>query len=143
MTHSGTPYAMPVVKFRETFVFFDRRKGKRVSLVVVADDKLQSPEKLRAQIKSPLELMQAAAWFFVRQSPGVKWNQEVPPPPLCYMLTQFSPCVPLRVMYGCVVTACRRLATAPASVHVMNRTTWRWLAWIMERVTWGPAARVL
>ena len=90
----------------------------------------------------PLELMQAAAWFFARQSPGMKRHLEEPPPPLDHMLTEFLPCVPVRVMCGCVATACRRLATAPAGVHVMYRTTGRWAAWIMERVTRGRVRKV-
>ena len=122
--------------------FPDRLTGRRVSLALVADGKLQSPAQLYAQIKRPLELMQAAAWFYVRQSPGMKRHREEPPPPLGYMLTEFSPCVPVRVMCGCVATACRRLATAPAGVHVMYRTTGRWAAWIMERVTRGYVNRV-
>jgi hypothetical protein len=89
-----------------------------------------------------LQLMQAAAWFFALQSPGMKRHLEEPPPPLDYMLTEFSPCVPVRVMRGCVATACRRLATAPAGVYVMYRTTGRWAAWIMERVTWGRVNKV-
>ena len=48
----------------------------------------------------------------------------------------------MRVMCGCVATACRRLATAPVGVHVMYRTTGRWAAWIMERVTWGRVKKV-
>jgi hypothetical protein len=92
----------------------------------------------------PLKLMQAAAWFFAQQSPGMKRHREEPPPLLGYMLTQFSPCVPVRVMCGCVATACRRLTTAPAGVHVVYRTTgrWQWAAWIMERVTRGRVRRV-
>ena len=122
--------------------FPDRLTGRRVSLALVADGKLQSRQQLRAQIMRPLELMQAAAWFFARQSPGMKRHREEPPPPLGYMLTEFSPCVPVRVMCGCVATACRRLATAPAGVHVMYRTTGRWAAWIMERVTRGRVKKV-
>ena len=90
----------------------------------------------------PLKLIQAAAWFLALQSPGMKRHREEPPPPLDYMLTEFSPCVPVRVMCGCVATACRRLATAPAGVHVMYRTTGRWAAWIMERVTRGRVKKV-
>jgi hypothetical protein len=86
--------------------------------------------------------MQVAAWFFARQSPGMKRHREEPPPPLGHMLTQFSPCVPVRVMCGCVSTACRRLATAPAGMYVICRTTGRWAAWIMERVTRGRVRRV-
>ena len=122
--------------------FRDCLAGRRVLLALVADGKLQSPKQLRAQIMRPLELMQAAAWFFARQSPGMKRHREEPPPPLGHMLTEFSPCVPVRVMCGCVATACRRLATAPAGVHVIYRTTGRWNGWIMERVTRGHVRRV-
>ena len=123
-------------------LFPDRLTGRRVSLDLVADGKLQSRQQLYAHIMRPLELMQTAAWFFARQSPGMKRHREEPPPPLGHMLTEFSPCVPVRVMCGCVATACRRLATAPAGVHVMYRTTGRWAAWIMERVTWGRVKKV-
>jgi hypothetical protein len=124
--------------------FPDRLTGRRrrVTLALVADGILQSPAQLRAQIMRPLKLVQAAAWFFARQSPGMKRHREEPPPPLGHMLTEFSPCVPVRVMCGCVATACRRLATAPAGVHVMYRTTGRWAAWIMERVTRGLVKKV-
>ena len=111
-------------------------------LVIVDGGKLQSPQELYAQIKRPLEFVNAAQWFFTRQSPGMKRHREEPPPPLGYMLTEFSPCVPVRVMCGCVATACRRLATAPAGVHVIHRTTGRWAGWIMERVTRGRVRRV-
>jgi hypothetical protein len=112
-------------------------------LVIVAPGgTLPLPKQLRAQIKRPLQLIQAAAWFFARQSPGMKRHREEPPPPLGYMLTEFSPCVPVRVMCGCVTTVCRRLVTAPAGVHVMYRTTGRWAAWMMERVTRGRVKKV-
>jgi hypothetical protein len=130
--------AMP----KNALVFPDHLTGRRESLAFVADGKLQSPKQLRTQIMRVLELMQAAAWFFARQSPGMKRHLEEPPPPLDYMLTEFSPCVPVRVMCSCVATACRRLATAPAGVHVMYRTTGRWAAWIMERVTRGRVKKV-
>jgi hypothetical protein len=122
--------------------FPDRLTGRRMSLALVADGKLQSRQQLYAHIMRPLELMQAAVWFFARQSPGLKRHREEPPPPLNYMLTEFSPCVPVLVMCGCVATACRRLATAPAGVHVRSRTTGRWAGWIMERVTRGRVRRV-
>jgi hypothetical protein len=122
--------------------FPDRLTGRCMSLALVADGKLRSPAQLYAQIKRPLELMQAAAWFYMRQSPDMKRHRDEPPPPLGHMLTQFSPCVPVRVMCGCVATACRRLATAPAGVHVMYRTTGRWAARIMERVTRGRVKKV-
>jgi hypothetical protein len=124
--------------------FPDRLTGRHVSLALVVDGKLQSPAQLRAQIMRPLQFMQAAALVFERQLPGMmmKWYSVEPPPPLGHMLTHFSPCVPVRVMCGCVATACRRLATAPARVHVMYRTTGRWAAWIMEHVTRGHVRRV-
>jgi hypothetical protein len=122
--------------------FPDRLTGRCVLLALVADGKLQSPAHLYAHIMRPLELMQAAAWFFARQSPGMKRHREEPPPPLDYMLKEFSPCVPVRVMCGCVATACRRLATAPAGVYVMYRTTGRWAVWIMQRVTRGRVKKV-
>jgi hypothetical protein len=86
--------------------------------------------------------MQAAVWFFARQSPGMKRHREEPPLPLGHMLTQFSSCVPVRVMCGFVATACRRLATAPAGMNVVYRSTGRWAAWTMERVTQGRVRRV-
>jgi hypothetical protein len=120
--------------------FPDRLTGRPVSLDLFADGKLLSPAQLRAQIKRPLELMKAVAWFFARQSPGMKRHREEPPPPIGHMLAQFSPCVPVRVMCGCVATTCRRLTTAPAGMHVW--TTGRWAPWIMELVTRGRVRRV-
>ena len=123
--------------------FTDHLTGTPVSLDLVADGKLQSPKQLRAQIMRVLELMQAAAWFFALQSPGMKRHLEQPPPPLGYMLTEFSPCVPVRVMCGCVLTACRRLVTAPADVRVIWKIRMgRCAAWIMERVTRGRVKKV-
>jgi hypothetical protein len=123
--------------------FPDCLTGTRVAIVFdPVGGKLPLPKELRAQIMRPLELMQAAARFFALQSPGMKRHLEELPPPLAYMLTEFSPCVPVRVMCGCVATACRRLAIAPAGVHVMYRTTGRWAGWIMERVTRGRVKKV-
>ena len=90
---------------KNVLAFPDHLTGRRVSLDLVADGKLQSRHHLYAQIMRPLELMQAAAWFFARQSPGMKRHrEEPPPPPLDYMMTKFSPCVPVRVMCGCVTS---------------------------------------
>jgi hypothetical protein len=133
----ASPTPEPPLSFPDHFI------GRRVSLALVAaDGKLQTPAQLRAQIMRPLELMQAAAWFFARQSLGMKRHRDEPPPPLGHMLTQFSPGVPARVMCGCVATACRRLATAPAGVYAIYRTTGRWAPWIMERLTRGRVRRV-
>ena len=124
----------------EALGFPDHLTGRLVT--VVPGGILPSPKQLRAQIMRPLKLIKYHKWFFERQSPGMKRHLEEPPPPLGHMLTEFSPCVPVRVMCGCVATACRRLATAPAGVHVTNRTTGRWAGWIMERVTRGHVKKV-
>ena len=58
------------------------------------------------------------------------------------MLVQFSPGVPVRVMFGFVATSCRQLVTAPAGFHVNDRMTWRCNKWIFERVTRGRVRRV-
>jgi uncharacterized surface protein with fasciclin (FAS1) repeats len=58
------------------------------------------------------------------------------------MLAEFSPCVPVRVMFGCMAAACRRVVTAPAGMRVFYRTTDFWEGLIMERVTRGRVRRV-
>ncbi len=119
--------------------FRDRRTGRRVLLALVRGGKLQLPKELRAQIMRPLEFMQAAAWFFARQSPGMKRHLEEPP--LCHTLAQFSPCVPVRLVLHCVAFACRRLATAPANMH-MSFMSWGWAEVVMERVTRSRVKKV-
>jgi hypothetical protein len=122
--------------------FPDHLIGRTVSLALFAHDKLKLPSQLRAQIMRPLELVKAAAWFSALRSPGIKRQREEPPLPLGHVLAEFSPRVPVRVMCGCVATASRRLATAPAGVHVFNRTTGRWAGLTMDRVTRGRMRRV-
>jgi hypothetical protein len=139
-SHDSSKKSVANASPKNALAFPDHLTGRLV--IVGPDGMLPSPKQLRAQIKRPLKLVQAAAWFFARQSPGMKRHREEPPPPLGYKLTEFSPCVPVRVMCGCVATVCRRLATAPAGVYVMYRTTGRWAAWIMERVTRGRVKKV-
>ena len=112
-----------------------------MSIALVPGGKLQLPKELRAQIMRPLEFMQAAVWFFARQSPGMKRHLEEPKLPLGHTLAQFSPCVPVRIMCGCVAFACRRLATAPADMH-MAHMSWSWAEVVMERVTRGRVKKV-
>ena len=104
---------------------------------------LPPPEQI-AQIKMPLNILKAAEWFFAapRRLTGGKRHREVSSAPLCHMLVQFSPCVPLRVMFGFVATSCHRITTAPAGMNVISRTKGRWAAWIFERVTRGRVKRV-
>ena len=122
--------------------FTDCLTGRRVSLALFADGKLQSRDHLHAQILHPLELMQAAAWFVDRQLPGMKRVREDPCVPFGYMLTECSPCVQVRVMFDFVATACRRLATAPAKIRVLYKTTVRWEGRIMELVKRGRVRKV-
>ena len=125
-----------------SLTFTDGFLRRRRRLALGAKGNPLPPPAQRVQIMRPLEFIKAAAWFFALHSQGMKRHREEPPPPLGYMLTEFLPCVPVRVMCGCVATVCRRLATAPTGVHVMCRTTGRWAAWIMERVTRGRVRRV-
>jgi len=125
-----------------SLTFTDSFLGRRRQLALGDNGNPLPPPDQRAQIMRPLEFIKAAAWFFALHSQGMKRHREEPLPPLGHMLTEFSQCVPVRVMCCCVATVCRRVATAPAGVHVMYRTTGRWAAWIMERVTRGRVRKV-
>jgi hypothetical protein len=103
---------------------------------------LPPPDQL-AQIKMPLKILMAAEWFFsARRLTGGKRHREDSPAPLSHMLVQFSPGVPVRIMFGFVATSCRQLVNAPAGIHMNDRTTWRWDELIFERVTRGRVRRV-
>ena len=80
--------------------------------------------------------------FVDRQLPGMKRVREDPCVPFGYMLTECSPCVQVRVMFDFVATACRRLATAPAKIRVLYKTTVRWEGRIMELVKRGRVRKV-
>jgi hypothetical protein len=123
-------------------LFTDHLTGRRVSLALVADGKLQSPAQLRAQIKRPLELMKAAAWFFARQSPLYMHRRQESLPPVAHLLAECSPCVPVRFMFACVATACQRLATASVEIHLTCSTMWGFAKCVMERVTRGRVKKV-
>ena len=127
---------------KNALAFPDCFAGRRVSLDLVAGGKLQSPAQLRAQIMRPLELIKAEARLFAQRSPGWQHRRQQALPPLGCVVAECSPCWRVRRMFPCVATACRRLATAPAGVYVMYRTTGRWAGWIMERVTWGGVKKV-
>ena len=124
----------------DVLVFFDHLIGRSLNFVLLANGNLQSPVQLRAQIKHPLELVKAAACFF--RSPGMEWHGEKLPPTLGHMQSEVFPFVLVRLMCGCVATACRRIVSGPADMYVNPKTTWRWAGWIMERVTRGRVSRV-
>jgi hypothetical protein len=90
--------------------FPDHITGRRVSLSLRADETCYtlSPLQLRAQIKCPLELVKAAAWFLEQQSPLDRKRSWIAlPPPFGHMLAEFSPHVPVRCMFGCIASACQ------------------------------------
>ncbi len=122
--------------------FTEHLTGRRVSLALVADGNLQSPAQLRAQIKRSLELIKTEAHFFAQRLPHCKHRRQEALPPLGFIFAEYPPCLRAGVIFRCVATACPRLATAPAGVHVIYRTTWRWAGWIMERVTQGRVKKV-
>ena len=121
--------------------FPDRLTGRRVSLDLVADGKLQSCQQLRAQIMRPLELIKAEVRLFVQRSPRCKHRGQAALPPLVSIFVAYRACGRVRLMLRCVVFACQRLATAPADMH-MAHMSWSWAEVVMERVTRGRVKRV-
>ncbi len=122
--------------------FFDHTIGKIVSLRLGADGEPLSPAEQRSQIKRPLVLVKAAEWFFAQQSPGFKRPRQRTLPPPGFIVADHSPAVQVRFMFGCVATAYHRLTTAPANMHVTDRTMWRWAQCVMDRVTQGRVRKV-
>jgi hypothetical protein len=125
-----------------TLSFFDHTMGKIVSLRLGADGEPLSPAEQRSQIKRPLVLVKAAEWFFAQLSPGFKRPRQRTLPPPSFIFTEHSPSVQVRFMFACVATVCRRLATAPANMHVTDRTMGRWAQCVMDRVTQGRVRKV-
>jgi hypothetical protein len=132
----------PIDESSNVLSFRDCLAGRRVSLALVPDGILQSPEQLRAPIMKLLEFIMAEARFSALRSPLCKHRRQQALPPLGCVVAECSPCGRVRLMIPCVAFACQRLATAPASMYVTYRTTGRWAAWIMERVTWGRVKKV-
>ena len=122
--------------------FPDCLNGRTVLLAIVADGILQTPAQLRAQIMRVLELIKAEALLFAQRSPRSQHRRQQALPPLASVFVEYAPCERVRLIFPCVATTCQRLATAPAGVYVMYRTTGRWAGGIMERVTRGRVRRV-
>ena len=116
--------------------FPDCLNGGTVFLALILDGILQSPKELRAQIMRVLELIKRQMWFFAHHR-----RQQALPPIGC-VVAECSPCGRVRFMLRCVAFACQRLATAPAGVHVVYRTTRRWIRLIFERVMRGRVKKV-
>ena len=118
--------------------FPDRLTGRRESLALVDDGKLQSPAQLRARIKLSFELIKSAAWLFAQRSRRCRREAL---PLLGSIFAEHPPCVPVLLVFRCVAFACQRLATAPADMH-MAHMSWSWAEMVMERVTRGRVRRV-
>jgi hypothetical protein len=121
--------------------FTDRLTGTPVSLALVANGIPLSPAQLRAQIKRPLELMKAEAQLFTQRSPCWQHRRQAVLPPLASVFAEYAPCVRVRRMFRCVASACQRLATAPAGIHMANMM-WYWSEFVMVRVTRGRVKKV-
>jgi hypothetical protein len=121
---------VPVFSFRDHFA------GTTESLPHIP--LLPDEQAALAQVTRPLQLMRAAAWFLGRRWPaaGHQRLRHQPLPPLDCLRDGCAARVPARVMFGCVATACRRMASAPG-----DGTTWRLAGWVMERVSRGLVRR--
>ncbi len=73
-SHESSKKSIAKALPENALVFPDHLTGRLV--IVVIDGIPLSPKQLCAHIMLPLELMQAAAWFFARQSPGMKRHLE-------------------------------------------------------------------
>jgi hypothetical protein len=118
--------------------FNDDLTGTTVSVNLFADGELQTPTQLRAQIMRPLQLFKTEARLLAQ-----RLNlRQAALPPLGSNFVEYGACGRVRLMLLSVATACHRMATAPAGVHVMYRTTGRWAEVVMNRVTRGRAKKV-
>jgi hypothetical protein len=116
--------------------FCDCLAGKPVLLALVPDGILQSPKELLAPIMGPLELFKRQKWFFAHR------RRQQALPPLGCVVAECSPCGRVRLMLPCMAFACQRLATAPAGMFVISKTTERWAEVVMERLTRGRVKKV-
>ncbi len=114
--------------------FPDCLTDRRVSLALDPDGNVL-PSDFYAHIMCPLQFFAFQKWFFAHHR-----RQQVLSPLGC-VVVEFSSCGRVRLVLPCVAFACRRLATAPADMH-MAHMSWIWAAWIMERVMRGRVKKV-
>ena len=101
------------------------------------------PFAQRATIDAPLHVIAAAAAAARLHLPrGHPLALEQPPPPSGYMRVSLWPAQLQRAAIGLAVAASHRLATAPASVDVSARTTWRWRTRVLRRIMGDHVARI-
>ena len=112
-----------------------------VSVALFSDGKLQTPAQIRAQIMRVLELIKAEALLFAQRSPRWQHRRQPALPPLASVFVEYAPCERVRLIFSCVATACHRLVTAPADMH-MAHMSWSWAEVVMERVTRGRVKKV-
>ncbi len=120
--------------------------GKLASLALDTDGNPLTPEEQRVQIKRSLGFIKAATWFSRFSQPssaaGNKRHRQECLPPLTCMFAEYSPRVPVRVMFDFMATACQRLATAPGNKRVTEKMTWAWTELMIDRVTRGLVRKV-
>ena len=124
---SNPPPAAPAPSFQ----YIDLFLGRTLSI----------PPDQRAQVDAPLHVIAAAAvrLHLPRNHPLAL---EQPPPPSGYTSVSLWPAQLQRAAIGFAAAASHGLATAPASVDVSARTTWRWRTRILLRVMGGCVGRV-
>ena len=99
------------------------------------------PFAQRAIIDAPLHVIAAAA-ARLHLPRGYPLALELPPPPSGYMRVALWPAQLQRAAIGFAAAASHGLATAPASVDVSARTTWRWRTRVLRRVMAGYVGRI-
>jgi hypothetical protein len=117
--------------------FTDYLIGTIASIALVADGKLQLPEELRAQIVRPLQLIKTESRFFAQRL----HRRQAALPPLGSIFVEYRVLGRVLLIFRCVAFACQRLATAPADMHMSDRT-WGWAGLVMQRVTRGRVKKV-
>jgi hypothetical protein len=141
MADDEFPFSDPI----EVLTFTDHLIGKQVSITLAADIDCQPlpPADQRAQIKRPLELIMANAYFFAQRSQsGYTCYRQQSLSPLNFISAQYIPCVPVRMMFSFVETASHRLVTAPGHALFNSGAMRRWVECVNDRVKRGRVSRV-
>jgi hypothetical protein len=129
--HSSiAPFKTPVaLRFADSLI------GKHISLYLDTGGLVLPPAGQRLQIMRQFDLIKASSWFFAQRLPSIKRHRKDQSLPLGHLSTQFSPLLPVRMMFGLVATACHLLSIAPGDKRLTDRATSRCTGSIMERVT--------
>jgi hypothetical protein len=126
-----------IAPFKTPFAlrFADSLIGKHISLYLDTGGLVLPPAGQRLQIMRQFDLINASSGFSAQRLPSIKRQRKEQLPPLGHLSTQFSPHVPVRMMFGLVATACHLLSIAPGDKRLTDRATSRCTGSIMERVT--------